>query len=617
MDSSHDLDLIPKARLSIVEAVNQLDIAKSAFKQSEKIQGLLETHSREMDSIRTSMSSFVTSAYLSSKLDDFSQAVQSMLKSKFESFSTVYCNQLDNKVSNEQLDSQLQKKVGWAQYSSLSQQVALLQSRVDKHIYSEFEGFKTKMKLELANKANDSKNFDVNNEEFVQMKNKIVQIEQKLDEMFMEDDNNIDDEYDSQEEMDNMMEDIDIVAKREESNSGEIEAEQSTNAEFEISTVEKSEASLKVETGHIEHFVEDKKTESPKFRELEKPMSRNSRARGSSIGGGSGAMQRRGSKESSVAASRALGGGGLKQINRKITALQKDIESNRAEIDEGKKYTKSIEDALSLSKSYAESLETKITEINSTLSVMEASFIRALRRNGLDKKQKKPEIITSGLSKKDLDNIDKKFEDKFRRILKLEIDVEKVTSDSVQTRKKLTEKINEIIASLKYLEEFKLKAEKELQNLYKVTEKQFEFNKSEISEFSRRVNNLNEPLIDLISDQQRENQVLHEEVRRQQELFRAMVEDYSGNRNRSQSENREIIEFANVVKRKHAKRNSETPDLTVKNKFYQTGVLGKASPRKVESHWTKKMPDGKAISLPRVTAKEQLGKRIPGFKDTA
>lgn len=611
MDLSEDFSPVPKIRLSLAEAVNQLDIAKSAFKQSGKVQGLLETFSRDLDSMRTSMSSFVTTSYLSAKLEDFLKSVLNTLQLRFESFSSVYSNQLDSKVSLEQLDIHLQKKVSWSQFSSISQQVSLLQSRVDKHIFSEFEGFKTKMKLELSNKANDSKNLDINNEDFNQLKSKITQIEQKLEEMFMEDDNLQDDEYDSQEEMDNMMEDIDIVAKREDSNSAEaeVEAEQSTTAEFEPSSVGKSEASLKVETVQIEHLIEEKKTESPRFRvEIDKPMSRQSRARGSSIGGGSGAMQRRGSKESSVAASRVLGGGGLKQINRKITALQKDIETNRADIDDGKKYTKSIEDALEASKSYTTSLESKIQELTSTLSVMEASFIRALRRNGLDKKQKKQDLPIPNLCKKDLETIDKKIEEKFRKILKIETELERISSETSQTKKILKEKVNEIILSLKYLEDFKYRVEKDLEKLTQNVKAQFEFNRSEISEFAKKINFLNSPLIDLISDQQRENLVLSEEVKRHQEFFRAIVEDFSGNKARSDSENPEILEYANRVSRRMGNRYCETPDLSVKNKFYQTGRL--------DAEGGKNLGHRKAISLPRVTANDKIGSKKLSFKES-
>ena len=97
-----------------------------------------------------------------------------------------------------------------------------MKSRVEKHILSDFEGFKTKVKLELSKKANEKKEEDINIEDFHQLKNRVTALEQKYHDMFMEEGLDESDEYDSQEEMDNMMDDIDRAAMRERNDSDEV-----------------------------------------------------------------------------------------------------------------------------------------------------------------------------------------------------------------------------------------------------------------------------------------------------------------------------------------------------------------------------------------------------------
>ena len=491
-----------------------------------------------------------------------------------------------------------------------------MQSRFDKHLYSEYEGFKTKMKLELQNKANDSKGLDINNEEFSQLKSRILSVEQKLEEMFMEEDAMQDDEdYDSQEEMDNMMDDIDIVAKREDTGEEDIEENQSTTPEI-LSDPNpfKSETSLNSEIVVIEPVLSpepEKKLETLPKLEIEKPVSRNSRARESSLGGESRGMQRRESKESSIAASRVLGGGAaMKQVSRKIVAMQKEIDNNKLEIEERKMSNEKLENEINKSNSYIESVELKVKEMHKTLDVMEASFIRALRRNGIDKKSKVKET-SAKIPNKQLELIEKKIEERLKRIVNLESDFNKINSDTVQIKTFYKEKLNEIIVSLKYFEEFKQRIEKQMESINTVIISNQNYCKSNFSNFSSKFSEMSEPLTNLISDQQRENKILSEDLKRNQELFRALVEEYvlANPKQRSQNEEEIFIGYSNKVAENYFKRNnrtnSATPDITSKNKFYKTNLGYWNSPPKIDSNWLGSLPDGKAISLPRVAAREK------------
>ena len=449
------------------------------------------------------------------------------------------------------------------------------------------------MKLELANKANDAKGFDVNNEDFSQLKSRILGIEQKLEEMFMEEDALQDDEdYDSQEEMDNMMEDIDLVAKREESAEDETEDNQSTIPEIPQESLQfKSETTLNSEVTTLDPMVStpdlEKKIDSQPKLEIDKPMSRNSRNRGSSIGGESKNMQRRGSKESSIAGRTIGGGGALKGINRKITAMQKEIDTNKENIEEHKNYVLRLEGDIAKNLSYIESVEKKLGDMFKQLDVMEASFIRGLRRNGLDKKKTVKEVVVN-VPHKGIENIEKNIEEKLKRIITVESDVEKIFTDVNHLKKNYREKINEIILSLKDFEEFKHKSHKDFEKISNLVMANQENCKKNFSVFSSKFSDISEPLTDLISDQQRENQSLNEDLKRPQELFRALVEEYSNSRinNRTQTEQEGFVNYAQKFTDNYFRKNrniSATPDVSVKTKFYKTNYSIRNSPTKMDS----------------------------------
>ena len=617
MDISEQIGSISKGRQSLTDALNQMEVVKQAFQRSEEVKQLLEKNDLQMHNLRSTMHQMVSMEYFTSRMSEYSEVIEKSIRHKFDEFSSYYFSQLMSKLSAEELEPHLNKKVGWSAFNNLSQQVGSIQTRFDKHIYSEYEGFKTKMKLDLASKASESKGLDINNEEFSQLKGRIVSIEQKLEEMFMEEDALQDDEdYDSQEEMDNMMDDIDIVAKREDTEEmeggAELEDIQSTSPELVLeSNPFKSDASLTSEITVVEpnNTPELSKKIEQASLEIEKPVSRQSKVRGNSIGGESKAMQRRSSKESSVAASKIIGGANMKQVNRKIANMQKEIDTTKLDIEEKQAGIDRVEQEIRKTQNYIEDVEVKVKNMLNTLDVMEASFIRALRRNGIDKKLKKqPETIVN-FPQKQLESIEKNIEEKMKRIIVLECNLEKSHTETMQMKKFYREKLNEIIQSLKYFEDSKQKLEKNAIDISNVVASNHKLCTKNFSALAVKYSEMSMPLTDLISDQQRENQIMSEELKRNQEIFRALVESYSSvNQNRrAQSEEGNLLGAANKIAETYFRKNrntSATPDLTVKSKFYKTNYA-QLSPQKNDSTWFGSLPDGKAISLPRVAAKDR------------
>ena len=147
-----------------------MELVKQAFQRSEELKQALSKNDVEMHSLLSTMHQMVSMAHFNTRMSEYSDIIEKSIRQKFDEFSSYYFSQLTSKLSVEDLEPHLNKKVGWSAFNSVSQQVGSIQARLDKHIYSEYEGFKNKMKLDLASKASESKGLDINNEEFSQLK---------------------------------------------------------------------------------------------------------------------------------------------------------------------------------------------------------------------------------------------------------------------------------------------------------------------------------------------------------------------------------------------------------------------------------------------------------------
>ncbi|OMJ96173.1 hypothetical protein SteCoe_356 [Stentor coeruleus] len=569
MEFSEEISNVSSSRLSLAEAISQLQVAKQAFQKAENLHKLLEKNQIEVLNIRNTLSQLVHITVFNNRMDDQVNIIEKAVKSKFEDFSSVFFSHLHGKVSKDDLETFLAKKVDWKTFNTLSQQVSSLQARLNKHISTDFESFKTKIKLELANKAEEVKNVDETNDGFL-LKAKVLNLERKINEIFMEDS-----EYESHDESNEEY-------KARHKNTG--------NESLEGLSSPQRKNRIKITKGRMEN-----------------------RDRGNSMGS-DGRLQRRGSKDSvsCVAGSRSTSGpGGLKGLSKKLSGMQKDLESNKQEIEDSKKFTEKIEEDLGKCNSYIESVEIKVKETIKTIETMEENFIRALRRKGLEKKSPQNDQPTSSPLKKDLEAIDKKFEDRLKRIITIESDLERVDNETKQLKKLYKDKLSNITSSLKSFEDFKVKASKDLENFHLESISYTVSCDKSYEDLLSMIYEIKGPLNELISNQQKANETLSEELRRHQELFRALVEEHSASRIGPRCRSEKINNIGRVVRTQDGFRDennteSLSPDVHIKNKFYQTNSSIRSSPLKIDSSWASSITEGKMLSLPRVSAKEKL-----------
>ena len=636
-----NLGLVPKGRLSVADALQQLDTVNNAFMKVEKIEKRQVYIDAALQDITKSMENFASNAFLNSKLEEFSSYIKKTISQKFEEFSSNYLYQLNEKAGHTDVESLVSQRVTWLAFNNFSQQFSSIKSRLEKHILSDFEGFKAKVKLELSHKAEEKKGEeDVTSDEIQQLRNRITGLEQKYHEMFMEEGLDDSEEYDSQEEMDNFNEDFDKKGGNSEDGIGEEGQEeeyQDIGRKVEVeASVEVVRAPLSVPLGKIQGVASPEvisprneandtaKTEVseeavkveqkvevvekiPNLAELENraksrtsieidnnesPSPKLQRNRGSSRADGQ-TLSRKNSMSSSIGGGGMAGGGmngGVRQLNKKVTSLQKDLESYKSSLDQ---ITITLQDFQKEFEKVYDTIKTanKLTEeVEIKRQGMEMSFIKALRRNGIDKKQKKQQIVNA-IDSGQLVQVYEAINRKNKKIKTMATYVEKAAADMMVIKDKQNGKINEIVRSVKFLDESRVKtnqliktANEDLKNIDKSL-------KMSMKDLQKQIVDLQGPMTDLISDQQRENEMLSENIKSQQVVLNALSNKISPQKSALEP-GKHLI-------------SSQSPSLSVKHKL-SSGFRRTSVP--TSKNWLEDVPDGVPLTLPRVPLSSQSKK---------
>ena len=127
---------------------------------------------------------------------------------------------------------------------------------------------------------------------------------------------------------------------------------------------------------------------------------------------------------SSIGGANMNGAGGgmnnaLRSMNKKVMSLQKDLEGYKSSLDEINQTL--ADDQVEFSKVYDKVEEVKkyCDEVENRRQAMEMSFIKALRRNGIDKKNKNNQKVTASIDAaqiKKLENLIEKKSEKLKTV---------------------------------------------------------------------------------------------------------------------------------------------------------------------------------------------------------
>ena len=71
---------VPKSRLSLAEAVSQLEIAKQAFTKTEAVHGLIEKHQIEVNNLKSTVAQLASISFLNSQMDEMMVKMEKTLR---------------------------------------------------------------------------------------------------------------------------------------------------------------------------------------------------------------------------------------------------------------------------------------------------------------------------------------------------------------------------------------------------------------------------------------------------------------------------------------------------------------------------------------------------------
>ena len=301
--------------------------------------------------------------------------------------------------------------------------------------------------------------------------------------------------------------------------------------------------------------------------------------------------------------------GGLRGINKKVTSLQKDIETNKLTIDEIKVILDDIKSEFGKVYDKVGGIRDRCEEVENNRQGMEISFIKALRRSGKDKKGSNKVEKISTVSGEELKKINSQLIEKSKKLAVVETNMKNSMLELELFKSTFKEKINEIVGTLHLFENFRKDQTKGSSDL-----------KCEITRIQENLKNFNNhienevevikgPMTDLISDQQREREILEENLKRQQVQFREMYDEYSLSMKTLLPESFPLQSRITTA-RPQTRKTSESPRVSVKHKFFESNNIHRVQhpTLKAEDNWLAGFPDGKTVALPKVGIKK-IGKQ--------
>lgn len=207
LEISSQLSSIKKSNTSLADALREIELAKQSFEKVAFLENTLNYHQLTLDDLKSQASRFVTTGFFNSKWDSLINILDQIVKTKFEEFTNQFHNSLNQKLNIAQADVMLKQKVNCMDFTALSQQMTVLKTQVDKHIYTDFESMKTKFKMTLAQltNVNPSQIFsEVTKDDLEKINRKIEILEKSIKNTNYEEEG-LDEDIDSQAELDSMI----------------------------------------------------------------------------------------------------------------------------------------------------------------------------------------------------------------------------------------------------------------------------------------------------------------------------------------------------------------------------------------------------------------------------
>lgn len=456
---------IPKGNKSLATALQELDLIKEAFQRSSRIESKILANESAISDLQSKLNLLSTTNYVDSRFEKLQSMIDTMVKSKFDEYTSHILFEISRKVNDTDIKKALDLKVNWATFNDLKHMYGSMKMKLDTHIDVEFERYKARVNEEMnkqQEKIMQSQHQITNQLEGLSLKCENLDV--KVQEVLAEDENS--DEIDESDiDFDKMLTDLEknVVPQ------GGVEKTMPMKAMFEetekVNTGNKPEiivsslrnqgrkSTLKESRTPLVGFLEPEKEERKSteyFGESFSPSYRKSH-------------QEIVTRKSSMAS--ASGGGGLKQLIRKIAVIEKDlfelfdyIRSFQGKFIQIEEDTKNIYTKLDY-------LNFRCNTIEEFEKTMEQNFINRLRIKDMQNQMKKNNIQIEKIPDDDLARLSKEISEKNKRIVQMENYMKYLITEVDYLKQNQSTKFRDFQETLIILEREKKTHEREVNSL--------------------------------------------------------------------------------------------------------------------------------------------------------
>lgn len=302
-----------------------------------------------------------------------------------------------------------------------------------------------------------------------------------------------------------------------------------------------------------------------------------------------------------------------KEFQKRMILIQKELATIKNSNEELRNELNSIVNAMSNRDERIKTLEGLLETSFHKYEQLLSSTKKRLRIPEVENDAKKSIVETNKLI---VEKVRKEFQSKFARLVNLESSYDIFVKGTTDFKSKTKKKLNEIIKAIEGLVKICTDLKKEMPDIkdnYDALKKKLE---SEMQEFDKQIKDIHDPIMDLISNQHRENEILHEELSRNSYVMRNIVDDYVQTLDVSTSLNKSLTDSIPSPRKDHSqlvyenlklkqenarlRTQSASPTISLKNRFKNRTIRQATAQTRTDENWLASIPEGKKLNLPRV-----------------
>ena len=461
---------IPKGNKTLVEAFKELDLVKEAFLRSSRIEEKILKNESAISEIRSRLEVVSTYSYVDTKTEKLQSMIDTMVKAKFDEYTSHILFEINRKANDSDLKKLLELKVNWPAFIELQRTYGGIKLKLDSHVDSEFLSYKLRVEEEFKKQQElIQSNYKFSTDEIKDLKLKFEDLLVKVQEVLA--DEEISKEDQSEEDFEKMMDDLEnqIIPPFPYVKSPEKLAQRRDSNEIPMlfSKSPTKNLSYKESKSPLVGFIEPERLERRSteiFGDAFSPSYRKSK-------------QETCTRKNSIASS-ITGGGGIKQIGRKVATMEKDITDIYQEIQNFTKKFKEFDREIQQIHEKIIQINKRCDQIEEFEKKMESTFVSRLRNKDMQNKLKKDKVLIEKIPDNELLKLNKEISEKNKRIMQMDHCLKYLITEIDYLKSNQNSKFKDFQQSLECLERDNKNKDKEFNSL-KTNFSQIECNLSE------------------------------------------------------------------------------------------------------------------------------------------